>query len=292
MLRRLIIPAATLALTLAACGARTTPTVVLPTAEPPTSTAAVVPTDVPPAATNTALPATATTAPSATPEATATASPSPSPIAPPTETVPATPDPNEGVGDTVYQDPLDGSSTWFWTFDDDVANFGVVDGRVRGVMAQANSGWRFTISPTTLRVGDQQLKLSTHTVACADNDEYGVLFRMVESTATDSPSPYDGYLFKLRCGGAARLDLIQGTTTAALVDWMPSSAIHSGAAADNALTVWARGGEMRFYANDQYLFSAQDTTLTTGFYGLYLYDRSAGGATVTYEDLAVRAVVP
>jgi hypothetical protein len=292
-MKRLFLPTLSLAFVLAACGARTTPTVVLPTAAPPTETPVVAPTDVPPAATNTDLPAVATETATATAEpATATASPSPSPITPPTATVPATPDPNEGVGDVVYQDPLDGTSAWFWTFSDDVASFGVVDGRVRGVMAQANSGWRFTISPTDLRLGDQQLKLTTHTTACAENDEYGVLFRMAESTATDSPSPYDGYLFKLRCGGAARLDLIQGTTSILLVDWSPSTAIHTGAPADNTLTVWARGSEMRFYANDQYLFTAQDPTFAAGFYGLYLYDRTAGGATVTYEDLVVRSVAP
>ena len=288
MLKRLLLPTLALFL-LTACGPRTTPTVVLPTAAPATDTA------VAPAVTATvAPPATATSAPAtetATPEsATATPSPSPTPITAPTDAVPATPDPNEGVGDIVYQDPLDGSSTWFWTFTDDVATFGVADGMVRGIMSQPNSGWRFTISPTSLRQGDQQLTLTTHTVACGDNDEYGVMFRLAETA--DPVSPFDGYLFKLRCSGAARFDRIQGTTATTLVDWTPSSAIVTGAPADNTLTVWARGPEMRFYVNDQYLFSAQDATLTTGFYGLYLYDRSAGGLTVNFEDLIVRAVAP
>jgi hypothetical protein len=289
MLKRLLLP--TLLLALAACGPRTTPTVILPTAAPASDTAAA-PTE---------APATATTAPTEAPAATdtatpepATPSPSPSaivePAGTPTEAAPATPDPNEGVGGIAYQDPLDGSSTWFWTFSDDVATFGVTDGQVRGVMSQANSGWRFTISPTNLRQGDQQLTLTTHTTACGDNDEYGVLFRMVETT--DPVSPFDGYLFKLRCSGAARFELIQGTTATTLVDWTPSTAIVAGAPADNTLTIWARGGEFRFYANGEYLFSANDTTLATGFYGLYLYDRSAGGETVNFDDLVVRTVAP
>jgi hypothetical protein len=56
--------------------------------------------------------------------------------------------------------------------------------------------------------------------------------------------------------------------------------------------VWMRGGEFRFYVNDEYLFSAQDTTLTEGFFGLYLYDRTAGGMTVYFEDLVARGVTP
>ena len=290
MTKKLLLLTTLFALTLAACGPRTTPTVILPTAAPPTETAAVAPTE-PPAVTNTAAP-TATEAATATPEATATASPSPSPVAPPTETVPATPDPNEGVGEVAYQDPLDGTGRWFWTFDDEVASFGVVDGQVRGVMSQAGQGWRFTISPTNLRVSDQQLRVTTHTVACGDNDEYGVLFRVADTTVPDSANPFDGYVFKLRCGGAARFEAIQGIDTRVIVDWTPSTAIRTGAPADNTLTVWTRGSEFRFYVNDQYLFSANDAALTSGFYGLYLYDRTAGGATVTYEDLVVRSVAP
>ena len=288
-MKRLRLPLLALALALAGCGPRANPTVALPTAEPATEAATAAP---PTAAPNTAPPPPATTAPpaSATVEPTVTATPSP--ITPPTETAPATPDPNEGVGEVVYQDPLDGSSAWFWTFTDDVASFGAVDGQVRGVMRVPNSGWRFTISPTHLRLGGQQLRLTTHTVACAENDEYGVLFRVTDSADPASPSPFDAYLFKLRCGGAARVDLIQGTTTTALVDWTPSTALQTGAPADNTLTVWARGAALRFYVNDQYLFSANDATLAQGFYGLYLYDRGAGGLTVNFEDLVVRTVAP
>jgi hypothetical protein len=159
-------------------------------------------------------------------------------------------------------------------------------------MNVAGSGWRFTISPTDLRIGDQQLKLTTRTVACGDNDEYGVLFRLADTTVPDSPSPYDAYAFKLRCNGAARFELIQGVDTRPIVDWTPSSAIQTGAPAENTLTVWARGIELRFYVNDQYLFSAQDTNLAAGAYGLYLYDRTAGGMTVNFANLVVRSVAP
>ena len=54
--------------------------------------------------------------------------------------------------------------------------------------------------------------------------------------------------------------------------------------------MWASGGEYRFYVNDQYLFTAHDTTLSAGSYGIYLYDRTAGGLTVTFDSLAARAI--
>ncbi|MCC7358510.1 MAG: hypothetical protein IT317_03485 [Anaerolineales bacterium] len=246
--------------------------------------------------TNTPLP-TAPPAASATVAASATSEPSvtPSPIGveasvtPTTGTpVAATPDPNEVVGDIVYQDPLDGTGTWFWTFADDTAVFGIdaQTQQLKGTMLKAGNGWRFTVSPDTLRVGDQQVRVTMHTGACAENDEYGLMFR----GSVDAEFNYSLYLFTVRCGGQARFLLIRGAETTVLADWTAAPALHPGAPADNTLLVWMAGDEFRFYANDQYLFTARDSALTEGFYGLYLYDRTAGGETIYYEDLIARAV--
>src|SRR6202035_296726 len=134
------------------------------------------------------VPASATPADTAAPAA--TASPA----------VTATPDPNEAVGDVAYQDKLDGTGGWFWTFADDVANFGVVDGKLKGVMKTANAGWRFTISPDTLKLASQQVSVNAHAVTCGPNDEYGLMLRLQPDAKN---SGFDGYSFKLRCSGQA-----------------------------------------------------------------------------------------
>ena len=143
-----------------------------------------------------------------------------------------------------------------------------------------------TAAKDTLRVGNQQVRVTAHPTACAENDEYGLMFR----GSVDAEFKYSLYLFTLRCGGAARFLLIRGTETTVLADWTPAPAAQLGAPADNTLMVWMAGGEFRFYVNDQYLFTAADSTLTDGFYGLYLSDRTAGGETVYFEDLIARAV--
>jgi hypothetical protein len=280
------------ALTSACLGTRAT-VAPLPTAALPTSTVApsetpfVSPTPAPP----TAEPASATPAATETPEATPTPSAVPATA---TATVPPTPDPNEGVGAVVYADPLDGSSQWFWGYQDEVVRFEIADQRVLATMSQANAGWRFTSSDDSLRITDQQARVTAHTLACAENDEYGLLFRLTSTfTATEAPAPeYAGYLLKLRCSGAARLDLVRGSSSAPVFDWQPSDAIQAGVPATNVLMVWARGSEMRFYVNDEYLFTATEASQATGFYGLYVYDRTAGGLQVAFEDLEVRAVGP
>jgi hypothetical protein len=285
------------ALGLAGCLGRTGPAATATPLPLPTATEAVVATATVAAPATTAASAAPsdTAAPSATTASTATLSPTASaePADTATPAAPPTPDPNEGVGDVVYQDRLDGNGGWFWTFSDDVANFGVEDGKLKGVMRKANSGWRFTISPPTLQQGNQQVSLSAHTVSCGQNDEYGLMLRLKNDADNTN---FDGYLFKLRCSGAASFQMVTGTKVTTLVDWTPSPAIRPGAgggsasAADNTLLVWAEGGNFRFYANGQYLFSAQDATLTSGFYGIYLYDRTAGGETVNFDTLVVKAL--
>ena len=235
-----------------------------PATAAPSATAG--PTEAP---TSTIVLGTATTAPTTAPAAT------------------TTPDPNEAVGDVIYQDKLDGTGGWFWTYADDVSNFGVADGKLKAVMKTANSGWRYTISPDTLQFGSQQVSLNAHTASCGPSDEYGLMLRLQPDA---SNSGYDGYSFKLRCSGQASFEMITGIERKTLVDWTDSSAIKTGAPADNTLLVWAAGSEFRFYVNGQYLFSATDSTLSAGFYGIYLYDRTAGGETVTFDTLTAKAV--
>jgi hypothetical protein len=201
-------------------------------------------------------------------------------------TVPPTPDPNEGVGEVIFSDAMDGSSGWYWTFADDAARFGVSDGVLSATMTTSQAWWRFSLGPDGLSAGDQQARVSALPVACAGDDEYGLVFR----GADRAEGGYDLYVFKLRCSGAAAFEAILGRETLALVDWTASDAIRAGAVVENVLTVWMSAGEFRFFVNDQYLFSARDERLAAGYYGFYLYDRSDGGLTVTFDDLVTRQV--
>jgi hypothetical protein len=233
-----------------------------------------------------------TEAPVGLPTATAppVASPTPEPpTATPTAAVPPTPDPNEGVGEVVFKDNLDGTGNWYWTFEDDAAAFGVSgEQKQLNATAKQSGTWRFVISNDSVSVGNQQLRVTAHTNVCADADEYALLFR----GSVDAEFNYSFYALKLRCDGAMRLERMQGNDVFALTEWATFSAVHAGPNAANALMVWAKGGEMRFYANDQYLFTAQDTTLAAGFYGFLLYDRTNGTMSVSWKGLEVKAVAP
>ncbi len=272
------------ALALAACSARATPDAL--NTQPAATVTSPAPTPTKLGPTNTAVAPSATvvapTETAAAPTATGVAPTEPAP----TEAVPATPDPNEGLGDVLYADPLDGSSGWNWGFSDDAVTFGIENGQLKGTMTSSEEWWRFSLGPDDLSAADQQVRVTARPVACDGDDEYGLIFRGGERTA----GGYDLYVFKLRCDGAARFEAVLNGQSTVLVDWTNAPAIQTGAGAENTLVAWMNAGEFRFYVNEQYLFSAQDDTLAAGYYGFYLLDQRAGGLTVTFDDLLAREV--
>jgi hypothetical protein len=252
-------------LLLAACQINPTPTPP-PTAAPQFTATLPAPSVTPPPA-----PPTATLAPVATPTPAATAT--------------ATADPNFGVGDVVYEDKMDFSSGWGWSFQDAAATFSMAGGQLNAVMQQPNVGPRFSMRDD-LRVGDQQLRVTARTNLCYERDEYGLMFRFQLTTSQN----YNGYIFKLNCGGQARVELLRDEQITVLVDWTPSPAIVPGAPAENQLMVWVAQDQFHFYANDQYLFSLKDATYAEGLYGFYIRDRTNGGESVSFDDLVAKAV--
>jgi len=243
------------------------------TAPPPT--AITLASDTPlPVFTVTSAPPTLTLAP---PPLTATPAPQ----------VTATPDPNLGVGDVVYEDKLDGSSGWRWGFvEEGVVTFSTAGGQLDAVMLQPNVGPRFTVSPDTAKVGDQQVRVTARANLCYRLDEYGLMFR----GRLDSNNNYQTYVFKLNCDRAARVEILQSEGAQVLVDWTTSPAFVGGAPAENMLVIWMAKDQFHFYVNDRYLFSLQDAALAEGFYGFYIRDRTNGGESVSFSNLTAKEV--
>jgi hypothetical protein len=264
-------------LLLAACQ-RTTPAPTQPVVETPPVAATETS---PPAPTATPVPADTATPepPTVTPTPTETPTPTPNPT--------VTPDPNQGVGDVVYEDRLDGSSGWNWGFSDDVVAFAISGGRLNATLAQASPAWRYSVRPDR-RAGDQQVRVTAFANACAENDEYGLMFR----GDLDDENNFSGYVFKLNCAGAARVEALDQNQVRVLVNWTAAPAIVRGVPAENTLLVWAGRDQFHFYVNDEHLFSAQDPTYAEGIFGFYVRGVASGDASFGFDDLLARAVTP
>ncbi|MGH2524940.1 MAG: hypothetical protein ACRDH2_20725, partial [Anaerolineales bacterium] len=190
-----------LLLLLAACrGPATTPPP-LPTA----TSAAVQPTAAPsntPASAATPSPA---ASPTFTPTPTSTQVLTPTQTLTPTVAATVTPDPNQGVGDVVFEDRFDGTSGWGWTFQSDGVSFGAANGQLIGAMTRGDIGWSLTLGPDSLRTGDNQIRVVAQPASCSGGDEFGIFFR----GALSDEGKFAGYLFKLNCTGQAGVDLMQ-----------------------------------------------------------------------------------
>ncbi|MBM4422747.1 MAG: hypothetical protein FJ030_05075 [Chloroflexi bacterium] len=237
-----------------------------------------------PEPTATAAPPTSTPVP-ILPAASATPFPQPTPLPAVTPTAPATPDPNLGVGDEIYSDKFDGASGWFWTFADDVVEFEARDGELNVETKQGNS-WRFVVR-TDITGGDQRLSVIARAVACPGADEYGVMFR----AQFDETQIIHSYIYKFNCAGAARVERLDDVNTTVLKDWQTYPAIHTGAPAENTMTVWMAKHTFHFFANDQFLFTLTNSSLDEGFYGFYVQSHSNGGGALGFDDFVVNEVV-
>jgi hypothetical protein len=113
---------------------------------------------------------------------------------------------------------------------------------------------------------------------CRGEDEYGLLLRASEDNF---------YRFSLACNGQARLDRFYNGQASSPQGWEWSPAIPPGAPSISQLAVRARGKEMRFYVNDQYLFTVNDGTLPNGSLGLFARAASDTPVTVNFSDLKV-----
>jgi hypothetical protein len=195
----------------------------------------------------------------------------------------AAPDPNLNVGAVLFEEKFDGNTGWKWSFADEAATFSLGEGRLNAVMARSDAGWRAAGGPD-VTVRDAQLRLTARTNLCYENDEYGLVFR----SKLESNRRLSGYLFKLTCGGRVRAETLRGGESSVLLDWVSPAFVQKG---ENTFMVWASKDRFNFYLNDRYLGSVNDRTYSSGGFGVYLYDRTTGGASVSFTALTVKEIV-
>lgn len=237
--------------------------------------------------------ATPTGTPTITPTGTPTATPTSTPIAgTPTAGIPTpiptatpTPDPNERVGAVLFTEAFDGSSGWLWIYKDNVADVAARDGVLSIQTTGAQNTWRYVIR-SDVRAGNQQISVLMRANQCAPQTQYGLLFRANQ----DAASPLDAYLLSLNCAGQMRLDRLTGTTFTPVRDWFTPPGLQTTLPAENRLTLWLDGDELRVFVNAQFATRLPVAALDEGFYGFFVRDVGGTPAQLTIDDLVVRQV--
>jgi hypothetical protein len=149
-------------------------------------------------------------------------------------------------------------------------------------MARSDGGWRVSGGPD-ITVRDAQVRLTAAANLCYESDEYGVLFRSQVEAGRLS-----GYLFKLTCGGQVRVENLRRSEPSVLIDWTTPAFVQKG---ENVLMIWAARDTLHFYLNERFFGTVHDGAHRAGGFGVYLRDRTAGGASVSFTRLTVREVV-
>lgn len=208
--------------------------------------------------------------------------PTPSPF--PTQVITPTPEMRPGLGQVILTDDFSDPSAWMLNS----------AGDTRAALSRGEL--TLAIAPTTSRdyiislreeplLSDFYMEITASLSMCRGEDEYGILIR--------AGSPQDYYRLALRCSSQARLDrIIQGQTTSPQ-PWVLSGAVPPGAPGFSRIAVWAVGKEMRFFVNNEYLFTVSDPMLSQGSLGVFARSVGENAVTINFSDLIVReAAIP
>ena len=234
-------------------------------------------TPLPPLPTNTSLPPTATPTPTTVwfpPTATFT----PRPIQ---EVASPTPDMHPSFGALLIEE--DFSTPDHWTLGRAGALSAALGKYELTLAISEPGGYLYSLFSGDVP-GDFYLEITASPSLCKDNDEYGLLLRV-------SPS-LEFYRFSISCNGEARLDKYFNRTASSPQPLTPSGAIPPGAPSVSRLSVLARGKEITYYANGEFLFSVRDRNLLSGGLGVFTRSASDNAVTVSFSDLQIYSAYP
>lgn len=226
----------------------------------------------PPEPTATALPPTETPTPTIVWfPATATYTPYPTPMT--TLTFDLSPD----IGGIIFTD--DFSKAGSWSLGRTQAGSAALGKNELTLHVSEPEGYVFSLRQEPI-LQDFYVEITASPAICRDGDEYGLLLRV-------SPA-LEFYRFSLTCNGQYRLDkYVDGEASSARPLTM-SGAVPPGAPSQSRLAVWVGRREIRFFINDQYQFTLEDNSLTSGLLGLFARAAGENVVTVSFSDLLVK----
>jgi hypothetical protein len=210
--------------------------------------------------------------PTATPAA-ATITPSPSPAV-----VQDQNDPRAALGDPDYRDTFSKANLWGLDdpYDDSHTRVEIKDNRLilTSLKAEGWKGWRTTFPEP----GDAYIEGDFTTGPCSGGDQYGLVFRSADKTAS---------FFGVTCDGRYSLTYFDGSQFTRVLDWQSATALNTGSNQTNRLGVWLDGSNVRLYANGILLSETDvDGIQAQGNYGAYISSINTPQFTVSLTEIA------
>lgn len=205
--------------------------------------------------------------------------PTGTPVPLPTVVLSPTPDLRPGQGQVIFQDDFAAEGDWS-VISGNQGSATVVNGRLTLALSEPGT-FLFTTRAAPL-FDDFYLEITASPSLCRGADEYGLLLRVTAAL--------EYYRFSLSCDGRARVDRFYAGRVTSVIPWTANGVIPTGVPSSVRLGVWAQQEEIRFFVDDQYMFSVRDTLLYAGTLGPFV--RTAGDTPVTvgFSELVVRGI--
>lgn len=230
-----------------------------------------------PTATPTPIPPTHTPTPTVVwfpPTATFTPFPTATPL-------PPTPEMRPGIGRLLLEDNFGDEGAWILS---QKAGASARLGKNELTLALSQARVYINSLRREPQLSDFYLEISANPSLCRNQDEYGLILR--------AASEQDFYRFGVTCDGRTRLDRLYRGQASSPQPWLESGAIPIGAPSVLRLAVWASGAEMRFFVNDELLFSVRDGAIPSGTLGVFARAASDEPLTVNFSNLSIWELAP
>jgi len=182
-------------------------------------------------------------------------------------------------GDIIFQDDFSEEGAWS-LISGSAGSARVMNDRLILALSQPNT-FLFTIRTAPI-LGDFYLEVTASVSLCRGADEYGLLVRV--------SAELEYYRFSLSCDGRARVDRFFNGQVSSVAPWTSNGVIPTTVPSSVRLGVWALEEEIRFFVNDQFLFSVRDTILYVGTLGAFVRTAGETPVTVSFSELVVRGL--
>lgn len=202
-------------------------------------------------------------------------------LPPQIETHEPTPEKRPGLGQLVFMDDMTSSTHW------NAATGGEAAATIsdKGLTISAQPGVPGVVSlHRSAAVDDMYIEVVARTNLCRGRDSFGLVFR--------APNDVAHYRFAAVCDGTAAALRFSLGGPRVLQPPVASSDVPLGAPGEVTLGVWALGSEFRFFLNDRYQFTVNDSNYAAGGVGVFVEAGGQTPAVVTFSDLAVYLLSP
>ena len=190
-----------------------------------------------------------------------------------------TPDQRPGLGELMLNDSFTDETHW-QIVHNDVGNVEYGDQEL--TVAVSKPGGSLQSLRNTPVLDNFYLEITANPDLCRAADVYGLLLRV--------SSPLNFYRFSIDCNGQIKLERVNHGESYVLQDWTASGQVPTGSPLVLRLGVWAYSNVLRFFINDVYQFSAQDSVWKNGTIGVFAHSYEDTPLTVSFYDMQIKSI--